>query len=283
MGSLVLADLHPIGMFSEPSSFDKLYAHLDRSHPNLIVIVGHDCDIYQDDLWAVHAFGGKNLGDPDGKIPASFEAARLPPEKIRSPEQQEAAYQQLRNCCSTWFRREKDPSIQIVTCNELYDKSSRPIARLTPGQKSTQSLKSWPGVRIGNMPVGVRPPNFIRLAGPVPQYVTLAEAFGLLCAALAYYTDHGKFPEELPGRELLGPVELLDEVDPISAASGDIPARSILTTAREIYAGISDRLPLMIELDSLGLKLNTAEFLFLMACVVARLGEGAHLADLAVP
>ena len=284
MGSLVLADLHPMWVISDTSYFDKLLAQLDRSHPNLIIIVGHDCDMYQNALWAVHAFGGRNLGDPQGKIPASFEAAQLPPEKIRSDEQQEATYQKVEGMLQHVFSIvARDPSLRIVTCNDLYKLAEPPVLPSYSSSLVYEMAQSLARPENWQHDSGARPPNFIRLRNAKGGYLTLAETFGLLCTALAYFQETGKFPAEIPGRELLGPAELAGDFDPISSLHGEVPAQLVLATARELFARLVDRVPMKIDLVSTSQQVNAAEFLFMMAWLVIQLMEGSESANLSVP
>lgn len=105
-----------------------------------------------------------------------------------------------------------------------------------------------------------RPPTFIDLD---TDFLSLTEVFQALCNSLCFYHENGKLPKKtMIKQNVLGPIGNLEEYDLLrkqEIISGD----NILATASSIK--IDDRVPYKVCLESKGIEVNPAEFLFVMA------------------
>jgi hypothetical protein len=114
---------------------------------------------------------------------------------------------------------------------------------------------------------GKRPPKFLEVNG---NYFSISELFQALLESLAFYTLHGKFPESVVLRGIIGPTVLTDPL----VSSLTISKDQLFMTALYENARLIDRVPGEVVIAGTEWMINPSEMLYLLAEAFLKIARG---------
>lgn len=245
---------------------------LDRSRPHVIrVQLAHPA------IYLKPGYAGGRYATPLDWAYDNPRSAHLGEDGLESRDEIEAAYRRedtvLQWLAETYFPA--NPGSRFISLSELKRSAESAIGqamRLEALRAATAAfLKEWKAT--GNYPPTTA------LAGE--QYLSIADMFQLLVTALAHTRPGDAKPPSITLRHVYGPLETTDEVGPIGKV---VKVRDVAAAAAALEPALNSEawkpvpenaIPTWVEVG--GVRVNAAQFLFLMADAFVTVDPDANL------
>ena len=250
----------PLSAIDGPEALQKVISQLDRTRPHVIRL-----ELSSQLAYVKPGVEGGEAPVPILELYEYWKRAKIRPENLRSSDETDSAYQAQRE------------TLRWIT-DELF-RSNRGSRFLGVGEMRTLAAQSvFDSVSIDQLRRAAA--SYLRAAGELRTYVpgyaevdghylSMADLFQLLNAALAEYATHGRLPDKLPMRHVFGPISI-----PMTGGESDaeVTVAELIGKAAELEPALNDDewrpvprnvVPGVIAIGEV--QINAAQWLLLMA------------------